>query len=50
MPEAYQRQAAGDDHCNDERLEVVVFNKHVSVASHLPEDAPDESIIENGQQ
>jgi prolyl oligopeptidase PreP (S9A serine peptidase family) len=42
---AYQRQAASDDHKNDEGLKIVVFNKNICVASQFPEDTTDELFV-----
>ena len=45
-----QSEAGRDDHHDDERLEVVVFHQHVSVAAQFPEDASDHSVIHHAQQ
>ena len=45
-----QCEAGRDDHHDDERLEVVVFHQHVSVATQFPEDASDHSVIHHAQQ
>jgi len=47
---ADQCQAAGDDHAYNERLEVVVLNEDVSVATHLPEDAANKGVVEHVEQ
>ena len=45
-----QSEAAGDDHADDERLKVVVFNEHVRVAAQLPEHSTNECVIHHCQQ
>jgi len=47
---ADQCEAAGDDHANNERLEVVVFDEHVRVATHFPENATEDGITEHVDQ
>jgi len=45
-----QCEAAADDHEDDERLEVVVFDEDVGVTAQLPEDAANERVFEHTQQ
>jgi len=45
-----QCQAAGNDHADDERLEVVVFDQDVGETANLPEHLADERVVEQTEQ